>query len=212
MKVKLVGAEPFKYTDEQQAEIKQMLQCLDPTEAEIEETLKRLEAAARNLQYRLLRGEQDKAAERRWAKITNLMTEAEDLLRPHSDYPPRCLLELQQLLADAIAYRQAYGAGRSKRKTMVRILFQFHVLECWVRIGGALQFSRNQKVGGPLARYFSAAVAPVMDISLESLPDIVERARPRMSTIRSSEPSAIGSMRPTTDEWHEWATKHLIGR
>jgi hypothetical protein len=186
----------FKYTEEEWAEIVRSLQHLQPSEEDLGKARRQLRDAARRYRREKANSPGKKTRQRwfrrDWARIAKLSEEAIHLLRKYSDIesapdpdggPPA---DPWRAHKEALMKLNVVARGRLAESRIddgfptagPRACYQFYVLETWTRLGGKLQFSRHpqkHKITGPLARYFSAVTRPVLDGSLESLPDIVKR-------------------------------------
>jgi hypothetical protein len=95
---------------------------------------------------------------------------------------------IQRFGPEAIALMKTTVVYADDPKTTAKSAYHSDVLDVWTELGGKLKISRHPntgKLGGPLARYFSAVTLPVHGGSPESLPDIIERHVARKGRSRS---------------------------
>jgi hypothetical protein len=184
----------FEYTEEEWAKIVRSLQHLQPSEEDLGKARRRLGNAANLYRLRKANAPRDKARQRwfrrDWARIAKLSDELMPLLHRRAVYPldpdggppgdslhrhKEAVMKLNVVARSSLAKSRIDDGFPTAGP---RAWYQFYVLETWTYLGGKLQFSRHpqkHKITGPLARYFSAVTQPVLDGSLESLPDIVKR-------------------------------------
>ena len=80
-------------------------------------------------------------------------------------------------------------------KLSVRERYYRHILSVWIKLGGELGFSRdgNNRIRGPLVRFFQAVTNPVLGDcapALETISDIIKREKDRQRS--GSSPAGIG--------------------
>jgi hypothetical protein len=190
------------YTSEQWAEIERTLRHLQSDEARFEKSCARLRRIARVYRRCMINKSSRQAKKNKytqeWAKIANLskvlieslaLVDTYELDEPEQPPCDRFEQEKEALLLLQFLARFRLAKLRIDDrfpKAGLRVRFQFDVLKVWTDLGGELKISRHPvsgKIGGPLARYFSAVTQPVHGGSLENLPDVIERQKTMISTL-----------------------------
>ena len=179
---------------------------------DVDRAIERLESAADIFLFtkHVMEPKETKDAKLKWSKVSRLAEElleaildAEDINNPlltrveilrDFDFSPseHQQKEAQELLAilgrlstESRAEERGLALAIADRKggrDRYREFFYCDVLHIWTELGGFLTPTSRTSTGGPLARFFNAAIVPVLGeaLTVETMRDVVGRQRKRI--------------------------------